>query len=141
MRGNAIKMYSTIHGYGRCSINGNHCYYCCHDYLLLMAFWITSCNLDLICSFRLFFAFCLFPSTPAFDSLHLTLHLSDFILFRENPLYFYWGMIGIQKMSYLIYTSWWLWRLVYTHETIPTIYAVNISITSKFPLTHFRYCY
>ena len=40
-------------------------------------------------------------------------------------------MINIQKSTYLINITWWDQKYVYIHETITTIYAINIPITTK----------
>lgn len=44
----------------------------------------------------------------------------------------------VKSCTYLMYTIWWIWGEVYTHETITTIKARDLSITSQnffpFPL-------
>lgn len=54
----------------------------------------------------------------------------------KKTLYCVW--LTYQKL-YLISTTWWVWRYVYTHETIIIIYAINISITSRSFLLPYYY--
>ena len=63
-----------------------------------------------------------------------------FIYFLLKPLYR--GMVDIQKaMYFFMHTTWWVWREVYVCEIIPTIYAINIFITSQSSLLPFLLSY
>lgn len=72
------------------------------------------------------------PPSPWSPQRVLRVHTSTSFLF-----YYYWGVVGLQKAAHLMYTSWWVWREVYIHETIAINNAINwtiITSTSFLPL-------
>ena len=50
------------------------------------------------------------------------------MLLLKNCIYIY-----VYVYVYVMHTTWWVWRQVYTYETITTIYAINILITYQSP--------